>query len=116
MTLIGQGRIGEAVANHPFPAIERRTDQPRDMITSRGEKQQGLADGIPALAIAIEQQAADRLGAGRTARFARRPRGNAGTPERFDQERDLGRLPGPLPAFDGDEVPAPAQCRLPQIR
>jgi hypothetical protein len=114
--LIGDRRIGKAVADDPPSRRERRLDQPRDVIASRRVEQQRLADRVPALGLALQQQAADQLGSRRTAGLARRLRGAAGARQRRDEERDLGRFPGPLPAFDGDEPAARGQWRPPQIR
>ena len=61
IALIRQSRIGEAVAHHPTALVERRLDQPLDMVAPRRVKQQGLADRIPTLVGAVEQQPADRL-------------------------------------------------------
>ena len=55
IALIGQGRISEAVADHPTAPVELRLDQPRDMVAPRRVKQQGLADRVPAFAGALEQ-------------------------------------------------------------
>lgn len=116
VTLIGGRRIGEAIADDPGAGREGGTDGAGDMVAPGGAEQQRLAGGIPALAVAFEQQAADRLGAGRTTRLAGGERGAAGLPQRRDQERRLGRFPGPLAALDGDEFAARGQWRLPQIR
>jgi hypothetical protein len=86
------------------------------MITPRREEQQRFAHRIPALGVALQQQRADRFGAGRAAGLARRRRGDAAAAERLDKKRDLGRFPSPLPALDCDEFAARGQWRLPQIR
>ena len=91
------------------------------MIAPRRIEQQRLGNGIPALGVAAQQQAANVLGTGRAARLARAPGGDAGACEGPDKEPGLGRFPGPLPALDGDETAARcpfargAQLRLPQI-
>jgi len=103
MTLIGDRRISETVTDDPPPRLERRADRPGDVVAARGEEQQRLADRVPALGLAFEQQAADRLGSGRAARFARRQRVDPGASERLDKAPNLGRFPGPLPALDGNE-------------
>jgi hypothetical protein len=61
--LISERRIGKAVADDPPPRRERRSDRPRDVIASCRIEQQRFADRIPALALALQQQPADRLGA-----------------------------------------------------
>ena len=60
ITLIGQRRIGEPVAYHPDAPVERRLDQPDNVVAARRVQQQRLADRVPALGRAVEQQAADR--------------------------------------------------------
>jgi hypothetical protein len=92
------------------------------VIAARGAEQKRLAERVPALGVAIEKQAADRLGRFGTAGLARSDGGDPAALERRQQEADLGRFAGPLPAFDGDETAARrqtwgrAQCRSPQIR
>jgi hypothetical protein len=83
------------------------------MIAARCVKQQRLADRVPALAVAVEQQPPDVLRAGRAAGLASALGGDAGARQRGDEQASLGRLTGALAAFDRDE--AAAQCRLPQI-
>ena len=94
------------------------------MIAPRGNDEQGFAYRVPTIRFAFEQQAADGLSTRRPARLARALDGDTGVIESGDQQIDLGRLPGPLPAFDRDK-PATAlrrtrigrdQRRLPQIR
>ena len=85
------------------------------MVAPRRVKQQRLANGVPAFALAVEQQPADGLGARRTAGFPSSDRGDPDTAKRLDEQPGLGRLAGPLPAFDGDELAARGQW-VPQIR
>src|SRR5262245_39882221 len=47
VALIGEGRIGEAVGDHPYPLRQRRLDHSGYMIASGGDQQQGLSDRIP---------------------------------------------------------------------
>lgn len=108
VALVGDRRIGKAIADDPLSRRQRRLDQTDDVIAAGGVEQQRLADGVPALAFAFEQQAADRFRPLGAAGLARLPYGNPGIPERCDEQADLGGFAGPLPALDGDE--AAARC------
>jgi len=61
IALIGQGRIGKAIAHNPSTGPQGRQDQFRDVISPGGVKQKCLANRIPAIGLPFEQQAADRL-------------------------------------------------------
>ena len=89
--LIGARRIGEAVANHPVAAAQRRRDRRVDMVDARGAEQQRLADGAEARGGAGKNDFAQRLGAGRAAGLARE---NDVEPE-FAQARRRAGAPGP---------------------
>jgi hypothetical protein len=83
------------------------------MGAARRHHQQRLGGGVPAAGLAFHEEAPDLLGAGRSAGFARRQRGDPGAAERRDEEPDLRRLAGAFAAFDGDETAAVAQCFFP---
>ena len=86
-------------------ASKRRADSARHMIGAGGIDQQRFGDGIPAAGRAIDQQAADLLGAGRTARFACRDDGDALGCKRGGQALGLGGFARALAAFERDEPP-----------
>ena len=104
--LIGERRIGKAVAHDPHSALEGRPYQPRHMLASRRVEQKGLADRVPALLGAFEQQPPDRLRPLRAAGLARALGRDAGARQGRHEEIELGRLAGPLPALDRDEAAA----------
>jgi len=123
VALVGEGRIGEAVGDHPCPLRQRRLDQSGHMIAPGGDQQQGLPDRIPALALAFEQQSPDRFRTRRSAGLAGRASRNPRPRECGDEQPDLGRLAGALAPLDGDEpapcrrsVPLGVQRRWPQTR
>src|SRR6185312_5358347 len=97
--LIGQRRIGEAVAQHPLPALERRPDGRGQVVAPGGDNQQGLAQRIPTLRIAFDQQLADLFGARRTAGLTRRDHRNAGAVQSLEEEAELGRFARALAAY-----------------
>jgi hypothetical protein len=116
ITLIGDRRIGETIADDPSTRFEGGSDRPRHVIAARGKKQQRLAYRVPTLGIALQQQGAYRLSARRPARLAGRLCRDADAIEGGNKKGSLGRFPGPLPALERDEFSPFAQCRLPQIR
>ena len=70
--LVGVRRIGEAVAQHPFAARQRGTDQVVDVHLARAEHEQGFGGGADVLFAAIEHQRANAFGELGAARLARR--------------------------------------------
>ena len=40
--LVGAGGVGEAIAHHPVAPLQRRADQPLDVVAPGGVHQQGL--------------------------------------------------------------------------
>jgi hypothetical protein len=79
------------------------------MLAACGGQQQRLAGGVPAFGIALDQQLADRFGAGRAAWLASEAGGDPGALQSSDKGFGLGRFPSPLPAFQGDEFSARGQ-------
>ncbi len=76
------------------------------MAAPRRDHEQRLAHRIPTPGLALDQEAANFLGARRAARLARAQRGDAGARQRGDEQPRLGGLARALPAFDGDEAAA----------
>ena len=113
--LIGEGRIGEAIGDHPVAPRQRRPDGGGEMVAPRRRYQQRFADRVPALRLALDQQFADCLGAGSAAGLARCQRRDPGAVQRLDEKAKLSGLAGALAALEGDEAAA-AQCLAPQIR
>jgi len=77
IALIRQGRVVEAIANHPATRIESRPDEPGDMLAPRRVKQQRLASGIPAFGVALDEKLPKRFGARRATGLTRCLRGNS---------------------------------------
>ena len=88
------------------------------MVAPSGNQQQGLADRIPTIAVALKQELPDRLAARRSARLARRPRWDPRSFKRCHEKPHLGRLACALAALDRDKPPARhrIQRRWPQTR
>jgi hypothetical protein len=84
------------------------------VVPSRSADEKRLGDRVPASRVAADEEPAYLLRAGRAAGLARGDRVSAGTGERLDEEPDLGRLAGALPAFEGDEPPS--QFPAPNMR
>jgi hypothetical protein len=116
IALIRQGRVIETIANHPAAGLKGRTDQPGDVFAPCRVEQQRLTDGIPAFGFTLDEELAKRFSARGAAGFTCRLCGNSGALQRRDKELRLGGLAGPLPALEGNEISARAQCRLPQMR
>ena len=100
--LIGERAVDEAVAEHPV--ARRRAPAGWSCATwsaRAAAKSRASASGRPAIVVAVEQQAADRLGAGASAGLAgRRPRSRPRAAQRLGQRLQLGRLADALPALE----------------
>ncbi len=105
--LIGAGRIGEAVADHPGAAFERRQDRPVQMVDAGGRKQHRLGLRPERLGEAGQNDLAQRLGVRRAAGLARAHDLEAGPFEPRLEPQRLHGFAGPLAAFERDET-APA--------
>lgn len=112
--LVGDRRISEPVRDDPLSRGERWPDRAPEVVPPRSADEKRLGDRVPAPGIAADEEPADLLRARRAAGLARGDRVYAGTVERLDEEPDLGRLAGALPAFEGDE--APSQFSAPNMR
>ncbi len=98
--LIGDRAVDEAVAEHPFARVQRRPDGPRDMVGAGGGEEQGLGLRRPALA-RLQQQRADRLGAGAAAGLARLDDVEAARAQRRRQRLQPGSTCRPPPRLRG---------------
>src|SRR5690606_17551457 len=91
--LIRERRIGEAIANDPFAALERRLDHERQMLRSRREHQQGFGLAPERLAVvAVEQEIPQALAEHRASRLARDAERNAQPAERLAHGFEARRL------------------------
>ena len=102
--LICERAVDEAVAQHPFPGVQGRADDLVQMVGARGGEEQGFRFRAPAFVRAVEQEAADRLGAGAAARLARGHQINAACLKGRGQRLQLRRFANPLAPFEGDEA------------
>jgi hypothetical protein len=84
------------------------------MIAARRHHQERLGLGVPALRIALDEEAPDLLRSRRAAGLARAQRRLPSLTQCFDQEPGLGGFAGALAALERDE--AAATQRLPQTR
>src|SRR6516165_5825442 len=109
IALVCQRRVGKTIGDDPYALRESGRDQPGDVVVAGGDEQQGLADRVPALTLAFEQQSPDRLAARRASRLARLPYRDSSPLQRRHQPPDLRRLAGALAALNRDE-PAPDLC------
>jgi len=110
--LIGACGVGEAVADHPGPALQRRADHPLHVVAARGVHQQRLGHRAPAVRVPTQDQVADALGARRTARFTAGDHLQALGLQACGEALDLGGFPRPFPAFEGDEPTACHPAKL----
>ena len=115
VALIGHGRIGEAVRDHPLAFRQGRTHPRLQVLTARGEVQQRLGHRLPAPGLAGNQELADLLGARAAARLPGLDHLKAEVSQGFGEQADLGRLAGPFPAFEGDEFSFGGRCGHVQI-
>ena len=95
--LIGAGRIGEAVADHPGAAFERRQDRRVQMVDAGGGEQQRLAFRPERPGEAGQDDLAQRLGVRRAARLAGAHDVEAGALSRASRRRACTDLPAPSP-------------------
>ena len=105
IALIGQGRIGEAVAQDPLAVLQRGPHRRAQVLVAGGIVQQCLRRAVPAFGRTFDQKRADHLGARRAPRFAGRHDFAAAGLEPGFQLLQLGRLPRAFAALQGDEAP-----------
>ncbi len=107
--LVGARRIGEAVADHPLAARQRRADGRGEMVGPRRGEQQRLGQRRPRRA-AVPDRISARISSARgeppgsrvaTAR-------DAALLQPLHEAADLRGLAGPLPALERDEAARPA--------
>jgi hypothetical protein len=105
-TLIGERRIRETVADNPPAARQGRRDPPYDMVTPRRTEQQSLADRVPTLGLAFQQQAPDRLGSRRAAGLAGALGADAARCNAANKPFAWVDFAGALAALDSDKAAA----------
>ncbi|CAM2154715.1 hypothetical protein PT2222_310028 [Paraburkholderia tropica] len=99
--LIGKGRVGKAVRQHPVAACERRLDHAREMLATRREHQQRLGFEVHLL---VQQEIAQRFAERRAARFARHDhRAAAGSELVLELLAEPGQMRGLARAVDALE-------------
>jgi hypothetical protein len=101
--LVGERRVGEAVAQHDVAALERRRDHPRDVVAPRGEHEQRFAHAVHR---AVQHELAQLLCEIGAAGLAGAHDAAAGGAQRLGGRRDVRRLAGAVDAFEGDESSA----------
>jgi hypothetical protein len=102
-TLVDAGRIGKAVADHPFARCQRRQDGALDMVVAGGREQHRFHLRPERLCGAGQEHVADDLRTRRTARFPGQLHANSERLKAQRQHRGLGRFAGALTAFKGDK-------------
>ena len=112
VALIDQRRIGEAVGKHDFAAVQRRPDHFVHVLRARGEVEQQLGARAQFLIGRVEQDAADLHGDRRSAGLDGLDDRAAHVAQARRQPVHLGRLAGPVHAFEGDEETALFHVKL----
>jgi hypothetical protein len=105
-TLIGFGGIGEAVAQHPLAAGERRFDHLRELLGAGSEHERHLSHGIEALGARVEQHSANALANLGSAGLASGEHINAFRAQHLRQLPQLSGFAAAVEAFEGDELAA----------
>lgn len=99
-SLIGIGRVAEAVADHPLPLGKRWFDNLRQMFTPRGKHQQGFGFEVHRR---MEQQFPELFTQFRTAGFARDMDDLSLLAQQFGKPLDVAALASAVDAFEGYE-------------
>ena len=106
ITLVGEGGIGIAIAQHQLPTFQPRAEDLLDMLrTSRG-KQEGFRPRCNRRSLAAQQDRPDHLADARAARLPCRPHRVPVIGERGRKTMDLGRLAAAFRPLEGDEEAA----------
>ena len=105
-SLVGVGRVGETVADHPGARLELRLDEVLEMRRPRRKHEQQLRRIGQHLGAGREHQLADLLGERGASGLARQYAGDAPLGERAREPRHLSALAHSLDAFDGEEPAA----------
>jgi hypothetical protein len=108
VALVGEGGVGEAVAEDVVAARQRGLDAAQDVVAARREDDQRLRDRVHAGA---EQRRAQRLGERRSARLAGRDDAAAGRAQALRERLEVRRLAGAVDPLEGDEAAPPRHGR-----
>ena len=103
-SLVGPGRIRETVARDVDALVESRPDRPLQVVEARRRKEQRLRERART---ALRGRSGSCRGSAPLLRSARLPRDHDLMTDCLDpavETFDLGRLAGPLPAFESDEM------------
>jgi hypothetical protein len=99
--LVGEGRVGEAIADDDRAARQRRLDLPAQVVAPRGEHQQRFAQAVHfARQHQRAQFSASGVPPGSRVSTTSRPR----CAQPFGQPLDVRRLAGAVDAFEADET------------
>src|SRR5215472_8490327 len=101
--LIDQRRVGEAVAEHDFAALQRRLNPLVHILRARREVEQDLRGRTEFLVGRVEKDAADLLRDRRPARLYGLLHRASHAAQPFGQPMHLGGLAGTVHAFKGNE-------------
>jgi hypothetical protein len=105
VTLVGERRIGIAVADDDVAAREGGADHLDDRVVARGVVEQRVRDRGVAFALAIEQHAAHAFTDARPTRLARQHDRAAKAADVVGEQRGLTALAGTVGSFDCYEQP-----------
>ncbi len=103
--LVGARRIGEAVADHPLAARERRTYEVLEVQRAGSEHEQRFGDRRQRFRARLEDDLADSFGKRGAARLACQARRDRVPPEPGAGELRRRRLPGALDPLERNEFP-----------
>ena len=98
--LVGEGGVGEAVAQHHIAPCQRRLDHGQQMVPPGRKHQQRLGERVHGL---VQHQAAQGFGQRRATGFAGQCHRPALGSEGIGQPLDMGGFAGPVDAFKADE-------------
>jgi len=101
--LVGARRVGEAVADHPGPALQRRKNHFAHVLGARGEHEQRFGERVHRLG---EQQRAQLLGQRRPAGLARHDDLVPGGAQALGEPGNMRGLARAVHALEGDEAAA----------
>ena len=101
--LVGEGGVGEAVAQHGVAARQRRLDDVLEVVAPRRKDQQRLAQRVHG---GMQHQFAQLFGQRRAAGFARHHHAVAALAQPIGQGFDVRALSRAVDAFESDETAA----------
>ena len=99
--LIGDARVGEAVAEHGRTRLERRLDDVDHVLAARRGEEEQLDRGVHPLGLRVEQDRTHAVADRRAARLLRDDAVLSVTAEEFCEALKLRRLAAPLDSLDG---------------